>query len=148
MRERPRDGTRGPRRARALGALLVCLAGLALLVDVAAGSNAASSLNNAASSESLDVPRWLYLLTGGAAIGAPANPVVLVPPSWFGGLNVAFVLVGHLLAIWVAHAIPFDLFPGRLRAIRSEYPFVAVMISYTVISLWLISLPSVPLAYV
>lgn len=63
-------------------------------------------------------------------------------------VNVAFVLVSHLLAIWVAHAIAFDLSPGRLQAIRSEYPFVAVMISYTVISLWLISLPSAPLAYV
>lgn len=78
----------------------------------------------------------------------PANPVVLVPPGWFGGLNIAFVLGGHLVAIWVAHAIAFDLFPGRLQAIRSEYPFVAVMIGYTVISLWLISLPSAPLAYV
>jgi hypothetical protein len=78
----------------------------------------------------------------------PANPIVLVPPSWFGGLNIAFILVGHLVAIWVAHAIAFDLFPGRLQAIRSEYPFIAVMIGYTVISLWLTSLPSASLAYV
>ena len=72
----------------------------------------------------------------------PANPLQVVLPSWFGGLNVAFVLVGHLLAVWIAHATAFDLFPGRLQAIRSQYPFIVVMISYTVISLWLISLPT------
>jgi hypothetical protein len=71
----------------------------------------------------------------------PANPLVLTLPSWFDGLTIAFVLVGHLLAIWTAHAAAYDLFPSRLAAIRSQYPFVAVMIGYTVISLWILSLP-------
>ena len=77
----------------------------------------------------------------------PANPLVLTPPSWFGGLDIAFVLVGHLLAIWAAHAAAYDLFPSRLDAIRSQYPFVVVMIGYTVISLWILSLPSALPAY-
>lgn len=77
----------------------------------------------------------------------PANPLILTLPSWFGGLNIAFVLIGHLLAIWATHAAAFELFPSRLDAIRSQYPFVAVMIGYTVISLWILSLPGALPAY-
>ncbi|ELZ69117.1 hypothetical protein C5B91_15475 [Haloferax sp. Atlit-10N] len=75
-------------------------------------------------------------------LSSPANPVVLTLPAWFGGLNVAFVLVGHLLAVWVAHSQAYRTFPSRLQAVRSQFPFVAVMILYTVLSLWLISLPT------
>lgn len=71
---------------------------------------------------------------------SPANPLVLAPPSWFTGLSIAFVLIGHLLAIWEAHAAAYDLFASRLVAIRSQYPFILVMIGYTVISLWILSL--------
>ncbi|TQR22071.1 hypothetical protein C9J85_03070 [Haloferax sp. wsp5] len=31
---------------------------------------------------------------------------------------------------------------SRLQAVRSQFPFVAVMILYTILSLWLISLPT------
>ena len=66
-----------------------------------------------------------------------------VIPVWFGALNLTFVLLGHLLAIWVAHAAAFDRFPGRLQAIRSQYTFTLVMICYTMTSLWIVSQPSV-----
>ena len=75
-------------------------------------------------------------------LSPPANPVVLTLPSWFGGLNVAFVLVGHLLAVWVAHSQAYATFPSRLQAVRSQFAFVAVMILYTILSLWLVSLPT------
>ena len=47
-----------------------------------------------------------------------------------------------LLAIWVAHAAAYDLFPGRLQAIRSQYALTAVMVFYTAVSLWVVSQPS------
>ncbi|WP_148414222.1 hypothetical protein [Haloferax sp. KTX1] len=75
-------------------------------------------------------------------LSSPANPVVLTLPAWFGGLNVGFVLLGHLLAVWVAHSQAYRTFPSRLQAVRSQFPFVAVMILYTILSLWLISLPT------
>ncbi|KAB1191194.1 MULTISPECIES: hypothetical protein [Haloferax] len=75
-------------------------------------------------------------------LSPPANPIVLTLPAWFGGLNVVFVLVGHLLAVWVAHSQAYRAFPSRLQAVRSQFPFVAVMILYTILSLWLISLPT------
>jgi hypothetical protein len=80
-------------------------------------------------------------------LSAPANPVVLTLPAWVSALNIAFVLGGHLVAIWVAHSTAYRLFPSRLQAIRSQYPFVAVMIGYTAISLWLISLPTTSPAF-
>jgi hypothetical protein len=75
-------------------------------------------------------------------LSAPPNPLVLTLPGWFGLLNIGFVLGGHLLAIWVAHSTAYRLFPSRMQAIRSQYPFVAVMMIYTGVSLWLISLPT------
>jgi hypothetical protein len=80
-------------------------------------------------------------------LGTVPSPQVLVIPSWFGGLSIAFVILGHLVAIWVAHATAFDIFPDRLQAIRSQYPMVAVMVFYTMLSLWIVTRPSVPLPY-
>lgn len=71
----------------------------------------------------------------------PLPPRTLVVPGWFGLLEICFVLLGHLLAIWVAHATSFETFSGRLQAIRSQFPFVLVMVVYTILSLWLLSLP-------
>lgn len=90
-----------------------------------------------------------------ALLGAVSNPLspplpprTLVLPEWFGGVGVASVLAGHLLAIWAAHATSFDLFSGRLQAIRSQFPFVVVMVLYTMASLWLLSLPTRPPPFV
>lgn len=80
-------------------------------------------------------------------LSAPTNPVVLTLPGWVSALNIAFVLVGHLVAIWVAHSTAYRLFPSRLQAIRSQYPFVFVMVGYTAVSLWLISLPTTTPAF-
>ncbi|WP_233560607.1 hypothetical protein [Halobellus sp. Atlit-38R] len=80
-------------------------------------------------------------------LSAPANPVVFTLPAWVSALNIVFVLGGHLVAIWVAHSTAYQLFPSRLQAIRSQYPFVFVMIGYTAVSLWLISLPSTTPAF-
>ncbi|WP_134672049.1 hypothetical protein [Halorussus marinus] len=76
-------------------------------------------------------------------LSPPLNPVLIVLPGWFGGLAVAFVLVGHLVAVWVAHATAYEVFPGRLQAVRSQYPFVVVMVLYTMSSLWIVSAPDV-----
>ncbi|SFR57004.1 hypothetical protein SAMN04487947_2362 [Halogeometricum rufum] len=77
-----------------------------------------------------------------APLSTPANPVVLTLPAWVSALNIVFVLGGHLVAIWVAHSTAYRLFPSRLQAIRSQYPFVLVMMVYTAASLWLVSLPT------
>ena len=59
------------------------------------------------------------------------------------GLELALVLLGHFVAVWVAHAAGYRLLPGRLEAIKSQYAITVVMICYTMISLWIVSTPSV-----
>ncbi|WP_423999300.1 hypothetical protein ACOZ4I_10600 [Haloarcula salina] len=85
------------------------------------------------------------------ALSAPFSNPATVPvvdlPGWFGGVALASVIVGHLVAIWVAHAAAYDLFPERLQAVRSQYPFIAVMVFYTMTSLWVVSRPEVPLPH-
>jgi hypothetical protein len=79
-----------------------------------------------------------------AAVASPFSPghsAVLSLPSWFGIVLLGFVLAGHMLAVWVAHSLAFDLYPGVLTPIRSQYPFVVVMIAYTVTSLWIVAQP-------
>jgi len=81
----------------------------------------------------------------------PVTPPSVVPtvvlPAWFDLVGMAAVLLGHLLAIWVAHATAFRLFPSRMQAIRSQYPFIAVMVLYTMTSLWVVAQPEVPVPY-
>jgi len=78
----------------------------------------------------------------------PASPLALVLPGWFGTVKLLFVLGGHVLAIWVAHSLAFELFPGVLAAIRSQFPSVVVMVFYTMTSLWVITQPYAPPPYV
>ena len=77
----------------------------------------------------------------------PANPQRFVLPTFVGGLELAFVLLGHLLAIWVAHSVAYDTFPSRLQAVRSQYPFIGAMVVYTMVSLWIVAAPSLTPPY-
>jgi hypothetical protein len=79
---------------------------------------------------------------------APPETVALVLPSWFSTFRLLCVLGGHVLAVWVAHSLAFELFPGVLAAIRSQFPSVVVMIFYTMTSLWVITQPYVPPPFV
>ncbi|WP_323675127.1 hypothetical protein [Halorubellus sp. PRR65] len=85
----------------------------------------------------------LPLASALAAPTAPPPPQLFVLPSFFGGIAITAILVGHLLAVWVAHAIGFEVFPERLQAVRAQYGFVAVMIAYTTLSLWIVSQPTI-----
>lgn len=72
---------------------------------------------------------------------APATVAPFVMPDWFGTTQLLFVVGGHVLAVWVAHVLSFELFPGTLTPIRSQYPFIFVMVFYTSVSLWVIAQP-------
>ncbi|PSP64668.1 hypothetical protein BRC76_01435 [Halobacteriales archaeon QH_8_67_36] len=87
---------------------------------------------------------WVTLLS---PLSDPGTVPVYDPPGWFGGVGIAAVIAGHLVAIWVAHAAAYDAFPSRLQAVHSQYPFIAVMVFYTMTSLWVISRPEVPLPH-
>ncbi|MDS0298959.1 hypothetical protein NDI76_09390 [Halogeometricum sp. S1BR25-6] len=82
-----------------------------------------------------------FVAVASTPLSPPAALPVLALPAWFGAVQLAVVVGGHLVAVWVAHARSFDLFPGRLQPLRSQYPFVAVTVLYTVISLWVVAQP-------
>lgn len=92
---------------------------------------------------------FLTLLPTLAAVGAsplapPHHPPVLASlPGWISGVEMALVLLGHFVAVWVAHAAAYDLLPGRLEAVKSQYGVTAVMIFYTMVSLWIVTQPHV-----
>jgi hypothetical protein len=81
------------------------------------------------------------IAVAGAPLSPPAATPMLALPGWFGGVALAAVLAGHLLAIWVAHAIAYELFPSRLQAVRSQYALTAAMVFYTAVSLWVVVQP-------
>jgi hypothetical protein len=74
-------------------------------------------------------------------LSAPATAPSLAIPGWFGVLQILLVLLGHVLAIWVAHSRAFELFPGVFKPIRSQYATTVVMICYTMASLWVVVQP-------
>jgi hypothetical protein len=78
-----------------------------------------------------------------APLSPPLNLPVLSLPGWFGMVGPVAVLVGHVLAVWVAHSRAFDLFTGSLQPIRSQYPYVLVMVLYTITGLWLLAQPTI-----
>jgi len=77
----------------------------------------------------------------GSPLAPPTELLVIVLPEWWGSIQLLFVLVGHLIAVWVAHALAFELFPGILTPLRSQYPLVLAMIVYTMISAWIVTQP-------
>ncbi|MFC6767256.1 hypothetical protein [Natrinema soli] len=78
----------------------------------------------------------------------PPNPTRYALPGWFGYVEIAGILLGHVLAVWVSHTVSFDLFPGKLQAIRSQYPLIVVMVFFTMVSLYLVSQGSMSPPYV
>ncbi|WP_251329145.1 hypothetical protein [Haloplanus pelagicus] len=124
-----------------------------LLAPVAIGRRFAPALLPIAAGYHLAHFLGYFLTLSPALAAALADPFgggtvqVAVLPAWFGTLQVGVVVAGHLLAVWVAHALAMDLFPGVLRPIRSQYPLVGVMIGYTMTSAWIVGQPTVTPAF-
>ena len=61
--------------------------------------------------------------------------------AWF--LGVSAIVIGHIVAVYIAHLIALRVFDNRQQAIRSQYPMLGLMVLYTVVSLWIIAQPMV-----
>lgn len=55
--------------------------------------------------------------------------------------QVALILLGHVVAVWVAHHIALDVYPDRWQAIKSQIPMMVLMVGYTMLSLWILTRP-------
>lgn len=60
---------------------------------------------------------------------------------WF--VEIALIVGGHILGVLTAHRTALRLGEAPERAVRSQYPLMALMTSYTVATLWLLSQPLV-----
>ena len=79
---------------------------------------------------------------------APETLYTLTIPAWFINIKLLLIVAGHVLGVWIAHSLALSLFPGSLKPIRSQYPFIVVMVLYTMTGLWIIAQPYVNPAYV
>jgi hypothetical protein len=61
--------------------------------------------------------------------------------AWY--TSVVVIVLGHVLAMYVAHRLALVRFPAPGTARRTQYPLVALMIVYTMLSLWILAQPIV-----
>jgi len=66
-------------------------------------------------------------------------PVLNMAVVWHA--EVALILIGHVISVWLAHRVALRAFPTRREAIISQVPMLLLMLAYTVLGLWVISLP-------
>jgi hypothetical protein len=61
--------------------------------------------------------------------------------AWY--TSVIVIVAGHVLAMYIAHRLALARFSERRGALRSQYPFAALMVAYTMLSLWILAQPIV-----
>ncbi len=83
---------------------------------------------------------WGWNLFGTA--GYEIEPVI-VDAAFVWYSQVALIVAGHVVAVYLAHltSVRFYATPGK--ALRSQLPMLALMIFYTISSLWILSQPIV-----
>jgi hypothetical protein len=69
--------------------------------------------------------------------------LTLVGPrlEWY--VAVSAVVIGHIFAVYLAHVVAASTFSERRTALRSQIPMLALMVGYTMLSLWILSQPIV-----
>jgi len=75
----------------------------------------------------------------GLATFEPTATIPMLPVELVWQLQVLLIVLGHILAVWVAHHIAMTCFEGRARAIKSQLPMTGVMVLYTVAGLVLLT---------
>ena len=58
-------------------------------------------------------------------------------------IQVAVILIGHVVSVYVAHRIAIRTFPTRRQVTISQLPLLLLMVAYTATGLWILSLPLV-----
>ena len=60
---------------------------------------------------------------------------------WY--LSIGAIVIGHVIAVYLAHCVALQAYSDRRAALCSQWPMVALMICYTMTSLWIIAQPIV-----
>ena len=58
---------------------------------------------------------------------------------WY--MQVILIVLGHVIAVWLSHLRAGERFRNARRALLSQYPMLALMVGYTMTSLWILAQP-------
>jgi len=83
---------------------------------------------------------WGWNLFGTASF-EPRYGIVGASFVWYS--QVALIVTGHVIAVYLAHAISWRLLRDPGRAFRSQLPMLVLMVLYTITSLWILAQPIV-----
>lgn len=61
--------------------------------------------------------------------------------AWY--TAVVAIVIGHIIAVYLAHVRARDSLGDRVPALRSQYSMLTLMVGYTVVSLWILAQPIV-----
>jgi hypothetical protein len=64
--------------------------------------------------------------------------------AWY--TSVSVIVAGHVLAMYLAHRLALERFSDARTARRSQFPLAALMVCYTMVSLWILAQPIVEAA--
>ncbi|MFQ5656015.1 MAG: hypothetical protein ACE5G5_00570 [Candidatus Methylomirabilales bacterium] len=81
---------------------------------------------------------WNLLGTAGYRINIG---VVGARFGWY--TAVIAIVTAHIIAVYLAHVIATRSLEDRVPALRSQYPMSALMVGYTIVSLWILAQPIV-----
>jgi hypothetical protein len=55
--------------------------------------------------------------------------------------QVALILLGHIVSVWIAHLVALRVFATRREAVLSQLPMLALMVLFTIAGLWILAQP-------
>jgi hypothetical protein len=62
-----------------------------------------------------------------------------IDPTFVWYSQIALIVAGHVIAIYLAHVAALRLYRNPKLAMRSQYPVLGLMVLYTIFSLWVLS---------
>jgi hypothetical protein len=95
-----------------------------------------------------DAPRLLQLISDPFGMGWDLfstakilQQPITVPASVVWHTQVGLIVFGHLVSVYLAHAQALRIFPGGRKALWSQFPMLILMVAFTTVGLWILSLP-------
>lgn len=78
---------------------------------------------------------WNLLNTANSSYG------IILGANFVWHAQVVFILIGHIVSVYLTHVVALNVFPAGKRAFWSQFPMLALMIIYTMLGLWILSQP-------
>jgi hypothetical protein len=69
--------------------------------------------------------------------------IALIDAKFAWTVAIIAIIIGHVIAVYLAHLTASRLFADHRRVTLSQLPMLAVMVGYTMLSLWIIAQPTV-----